>query len=152
MNRLTALLIALIVSAISVGVYPSIGFVQEGQTPVTLIGVPYGGAETYKNIDLGATKQQIKATQGNIYGWHLYNAAASTRFFKFVYRPAASVTVGTTVPDLVLPIPAGAAANVAMPDGVNFRNGLTAYCVTAVADNSTAAPSTNDCQIELFYK
>lgn len=119
---------------------------------MTLFGVPFGGLDTYKNIDLGATKQEIKATQGNIYGWHLYNAAATTRFFKFVYQPAANVTVGTTVPSLPIPIPAGAAANVAFPDGINFRNGLTVYCVTGVADNNTTAPSTNDCQIELFYK
>lgn len=110
------------------------------------------GLSTFKQISIVNTPVAIKTTFGNVYGWHLYNAAASARFFKFYKATTANVTVGTTVPDLTIPIPAGAAANVEFSNGITFPNAITIACTTGVADNDNGAPTANDCTANVFFK
>ncbi len=124
------------------------------QTPVTLLPVPQGGTLIFRSLDLDETEEEVSATPAQIYGWYLFNGAASpnVRYFKFYNKTAADTVVGTTVPVLTIPLPPGAGANVPFPDGIEFRTALTAACTTGVADNDTGAPGANECILNLFYK
>jgi hypothetical protein len=132
--------------------------VQPGNTPntspwlTTQTPATSGGLTIFRSIDLDETEEEIKATAGQVFGWFLFNAAASTRFVKFYNATAANVTVGTTTPVLTMPIPAGSAANVQFSNGIAFDTAITAAATTGVADADTGAPSANDVIVNIFYK
>lgn len=111
-----------------------------------------GGLTIYKNIDLDEADQAVKASAGQVYGWYLFNAAASTRYLKLYNASTASTTVGTTTPVMTIPIPAGSAANVEFSIGIAFSTAITAACTTDLdEDGSPGAPSANDCITNIFY-
>lgn len=64
------------------------------------------------------------------------NGAAS--YVKFY--DATSVTVGTTVPDLVLKVPASVRRQFVMPGGIAFATGFSHACVTAGGTAGTTSP------------
>ena len=43
------------------------------------------------------TGVNVKASAGQVFGWYLFNAAASTRYVKF-YDKASAPTVAATIP------------------------------------------------------
>lgn len=138
--------------ALFVGCLFSLSAFAQQQTNVTVLPVSYGGASTYRNIDIDEADVAVSATPATLYGWHLYNAAGTVRYFKFYNATAANTIVGTTTPALTIPIPAGAAANVSFLPGLRFTTAITVACVTGVADNSTGAPAANECIGNIFYK
>ena len=144
MNRVLLTLLSLLVFASTVAAQP--------QTNVATLPVNYGGALVFRNVSILASDLDISTTPATLYGWHLFNGASATRFFKFYNSTAANTTVGTTTPFLTIPIPAGAAANVYFPQGIRFSTAISAVCVTGVADNSTGAPGANECVANVFYK
>lgn len=110
-----------------------------------------GGLSMFRSIDIDETEEEVKASAGNVYGWYIFNASASTRYVKFYNATAANVTVGTTTPVLTLPVPAGGAANVFSSIGISFGTAITVAATTGVADNDTGAPSANDVIINVLY-
>lgn len=110
-----------------------------------------GGLTTFRSLDLDETEEEIKGSAGQVYGYYFFNAATSTRYLKFYNATAANVTVGSTTPLLTLPLPAGAAANVAFPQGIAFSTAITAAATTGVADADTGAPGANDVITNVFY-
>jgi hypothetical protein len=108
--------------------------------------------DIFFSIDLDESEEDIKATAGKIYGYYIYNNAATTRYVRFYNATAANTTVGTTAAIIVIPVPAGAAANCAFPDGLGFSTALCAAATTGVAANDTGAPGANDVVINVFYK
>jgi len=111
-----------------------------------------GGLSIYRSIDLDETEEEVKATAGQLFGWYLYNAAASARYLKFYNATAANVTVGTTTPVLTIPVAAGAAANVEFSNGIAFGTAISAAVTTGLADNDTGAPGANEFIINILYK
>ena len=111
-----------------------------------------GGLTIYRSIDLDETEEEVKGTAGQLFGWYLYNAAASVRYLKFYNATAANVTVGTTTPVLTIPVAAGAAANVEFSNGIAFGTAITAAATTGLADNDTGAPGANEFIINILYK
>ena len=109
-----------------------------------------GGLLTYRNIDLDETGKLIKGSAGQVYGWFLYNNAATTRYVKF-YNKATAPTVGTDTPVMTVPIPAGSGANVEYNVGIAFATGIGVGATATVADNSTSAPDANDVIVNIFY-
>lgn len=109
------------------------------------------GIQVARALDLDETGVLVKGGPGQVFGWYLYNAAASVRYVK-LYDKATAPTVGTDTPLLTICLPANGGANVFLgPPGIQFTLGIGWGCVTAVADNSTAAPSTNDVIANLLY-
>ena len=108
------------------------------------------GSTSYRNLDLGATGQVIKASSGYLYGYYIANNATSVRYLK-VYDKATAATQADT-PILTLPIPPTGAANAVWGDGIPFSAGISVRATTGVADNDTGAPSTNDVIVNLFYR
>lgn len=107
----------------------------------------------YRTIDLLATKQEVSSAPAYIMGYYVSNRAGAERFLKIWFKAAASVTVGTTTPDMTIPLAASQSANltnmIILPAGAT---GITIAATTALADNSTAAPTANDVVANIFYK
>lgn len=115
-----------------------------------------GGTTLYKNIDVDETEDQVKASAGQIYWIHAMNLSASVLYLKIYNATAASVTVGTTVPDLTFPIPTqgdtnGAGFAISIPNGIAFSTAITIAATTGVADADSGAPGTNACVVNLGY-
>mgnify|MGYP007100084762 FL=1 len=111
-----------------------------------------GGLSIYRSIDLDETEEEVKATAGQLFGWYLYNAAATARYLKFYNATAVNTTVGTTTPVLTIPVAAGAAANVEFSNGIAFGTAISAAVTTGLADNDTGAPGANEFIINILYK
>lgn len=113
-----------------------------------------GGAEPYKNIDVDETEDDIKTSAGKLYWLHVMNLhASSNRFLKVYNNVAASVTVGTTVPDLTFPIPpntAGFTLNFGT-QGLQFSTGICIAATTGLADNDAGAPGANEVVVNAGY-
>lgn len=87
---------------------------------------------------LVATAQAVKASAGMLYGYYLYNPEAAVTFVHFYNTAAASVTVGTTNPQMTLAIPAGSAANLMSAIGIVFSNAGWSIAATTTAGGNTA--------------
>jgi hypothetical protein len=104
----------------------------------------------YRNTALSSTKQEVKSSAGDVYGWNFINPNTVDVFIKFYNTALASVTVGTTTPVLTLCVPSATSASIngifyqdvqAEPQMI-FSTAIVIAAVTGLADNSTTAPST----------
>lgn len=116
-----------------------------------------GGLTLYKTIDLDETEEEVKATAGQIYALHVMNLTASLLYFKIYNATAANVIVGTTVPDITIPVPGdnnsdGAGFVWSVPQGIAFGTAITIACTTGVADADAGAPAANACVATVLYK
>ena len=125
---------------------------RRGETIAALEPKAFGGLSLYRTIDLDETEEDVKTTAGTLYGWYIFNAAATTRYVKIYNATAANVTVGSTTPALTIPIPAGSAANVEFTNGIGFSTAICIAATTGVADSDTGAPAANDVIMNVFYK
>jgi hypothetical protein len=118
---------------------------------VGIIPLASGGLLTYRNLDLGSGVN-IKATNGQLHGYYMYNGNASgTRYVNF-YNKATTPEVGVDVPQVTVPLPMGAAANCSFTDGIFFYNGLGVGATTGIGDTASGVPNANDIIVNIFYK
>ena len=115
-----------------------------------------GGTTLYKNIDVDESEDQVKGTAGQVYWIHAMNLSASVLFLKIYNATAASVIVGTTVPDLTFPIPTqgdtnGAGFTLSIPNGIAFGTAITVAATTGIADNDSGAPGANTVVLNMGY-
>jgi len=110
-----------------------------------------GGLSIFRSIDLDETEEAVKASAGQIYGYYIYNNAATTHFIKFYNATVANVTVGTTTPVLTIPLPPGAAANAYSDIGIEFDTAITVAATTGIADNDTGTPAVNAVTINVLF-
>ncbi len=83
------------------------------------------------------TAQAIKASQGTLGGWYIYNPNASAVAYVCLYNVASgSVTVGTTNPAIVIAVPAGAAANLEIGNGLQFSTAISVAAATTAGGNT----------------
>ncbi len=73
----------------------------------------------------------------------LHNNNAAVNWLQIFFSPASAVTLGTTVPDLSIPLPASSAMTWSF-GGEGWRIGRTGLCVaaTTLAANATAGSIT----------
>lgn len=144
MKRLFALLLVL-------WVLPAASFAQ--QTAVGLYPVTAGGTKIFRSLSVTATKAQVSAVPGQIYGWNIGNTTAATKLYLKIYNaPSASVTVGTTAPVMTIGTTGTSFRDVAFPQGIEFTSGITVACVTEIADSGTTAAGANECVLNLYYR
>ena len=115
-----------------------------------------GGTTPYKNIDVDETEDEVKGSAGQIFWIHCVNLASSVLFLKIYNEVAASVSVGTTVPDLTFPIPTqgdtnGAGFTLSIPNGIALGTGITVAATTGIADNDAGAPGANEVVLNLGF-
>ena len=120
-----------------------------------LISTPYahaaaGGATPFYNLDCDETEDAIKASAGKLYALGAINRSTGVRYLKLYNATTANVTVGTTTPVLVIPLPTmadtnGAGVTLPIPScGIQFDTAITIAATTGLADNDTGAPGAND--------
>jgi len=86
--------------------------------------------------------QSIFTTQGMFGGYYLDNTAnAATTYYQFFYKASTAVSLGTTVADFVIPVPAGLGAN--LPVAISCP--ALSFAVTTTYNGSTAPGSPIDC-------
>lgn len=108
------------------------------------------GASMYFNSALSNTKQAANASAGGLYGYHIYNPNSTVIYVQFFNVASASVTVGTTTPNMVLVVPAGGWVDspVTGPP-IDFGTALTIAATTTVT--GSGAPTTG-LTTNLWYK
>lgn len=90
----------------------------------------------------------IKASAGQLGGYIIYNPNASVAYVQ-VFDANAAVTLGTTRPDVLIPIPPSSGANIEFGKGVAFASGIR-VAATTTASGSTAPGTGLDCTF--FFK
>lgn len=86
---------------------------------------------------LVATKQTIKASAGQLYGWHAYNPEAAVTFVH-IYNTD-TVTVGTTNPQMTIAVPAGGVVTITLPYGIVFTTAMSCAATTTAGGNGAPA-------------
>lgn len=125
-----------------------------GNMQVDLNARTSGGATPYRNIDVNETKDQVKGTAGQVYSIYATNLASSVRYLHFYDATSASVTVGTTTPDLTFSIPTqgdsnGAGFSHSVSVGYAFNTAITIAATTGFT--GAGAPAANEVQVNLGY-
>ncbi len=83
--------------------------------------------------------QAVKTSQGTLGGWYIYNPNTAVSYVPIYNVTAASVTVGTTNPAMVLAIPSLGAANIEIVNGLQFSTAISVAAATTAA--GAGAPS-----------
>ena len=108
-------------------------------------------ASFYVNTDINATKAGIVSASNVVYSVDVDNRLNSAASYLKLWNVAVgSVTVGTTVPDWIIEVPAAGTASVYIPEGITFGTALTVACVTEDGTGGTTNP-TSDVTIEISY-
>jgi len=113
-----------------------------------------GGTTFYRNIDVDETEDSVKASAGQVYWIQCTNLAASVIYLHFYNATVASVTVGTTTPDLTFAIPTQGDANGAgfvltIPNGIAFGTAITVAATTTVGGST--GPAANEVLLNIGY-
>lgn len=117
----------------------------------TIVPATSGGVLSYHLVSAGSTNQQnVKASAGQLYGWHIWNAAAYTVYVKF-HNTAGSPTAGAGVVKTVA-VPAGGGNNLNIEPGLAFSTGIAITIVKDITDAGTTAVLASDCVVDLHYK
>ncbi|HKT72604.1 MAG TPA: hypothetical protein VJQ47_06910 [Steroidobacteraceae bacterium] len=113
--------------------------------PVTLVPQTGNGWSKFStpknnsNTALTNTVVSVKASAaGEMGGYIVYNPNASVAYIQvFDVATAGGVTLGTTRPDMVIPVPPTSGANLEFANGVSFANGIQ-IAATTTDSGSTA--------------
>lgn len=99
------------------------------------------GAKLFTETDLESTAIAVQASSTTIYEIEIDNTAnaAQDNYMKF-YNTAGAVTVGTTVPDMVIEVRQGVSRSIVIPSGLVYETGLSVCCVTAGGTAGTTNP------------
>lgn len=111
----------------------------------------FGGSSDFHLVSAAGTNvTSIKNFIGQIYGYEIFNASASTRYVKF-YDTAGTPTVGTDTPYRTVGIAAGSRAQFHSSTGLQFNNGIAFATVTGAADSNSTGVSVGDLTIDIDY-
>jgi hypothetical protein len=101
-------------------------------------------ATQFTDIALSNADVSVVAAPAKLWGWNIINPNITPVYVKFWDATTASVTVGTTVPKMVLQIPpSGSVLFFSDRQAINdFATAITVACVTGIATASAGAPLT----------
>jgi len=98
-----------------------------------------GAFDSLFSAAVTGTKVQVSAVPVDIGAYQMLNNAAAITYVQVFYKLAADVTVGTTVPDVVIPLPVSGGATINFSgSGWRTRGALTLASTTTRGGNSTA--------------
>lgn len=106
------------------------------------------GGNTYSNLAADETVTQVVAAAVLVFNFLCYNPNGSAAYVQFFDALAVDVTLGSTAPYFVMPLPAGGGLDTALVLPKRFRIAVT-YAVTSTATGSSAPGS--DCIVQLDY-
>ena len=105
------------------------------------------------NINSAATTNaaSVKASAGTVYSVTASNTSASPRYVK-LYNKASAPTVGTDVPVLTIPVPAGGTVNLPFgATGHRFATGIALAITANAADSDTTAVGASEVKVATAY-
>lgn len=107
------------------------------------VTLSFVAATEFYESPLAATPVLVKSTAATWFIIEIDNSLnTATTYFKGWYASAASsVTLGTTVADIVLGVPSGQKVDFICPTGNAGVTGLVVACVTGRATSSSTAPA-----------
>jgi hypothetical protein len=121
--------------------------VQPGNTAnttpwlVSLNPATSGGWSVSSQTAFTNTVVSIKASAGQFGGYMFNNPNSGTIYLQIFNVASGSVTPGTTTPTYVIPLPAGASANVEFANGIAHSTAISAVATTTATGNT--APTTS---------
>lgn len=104
--------------------------------PVTPVPGSAGGWTPAVSTGLTNTKVVVKASAGVLGGYAIFNPNTAVMYVQVWDALTASVTVGTTSPTYVLPVPAMSTANVEWTVGVHHGTGIIVAATAGPANNT----------------
>ena len=99
-----------------------------------------GGWSVSSQTGLTNTKVAVKASAGKFGGYMFYNPNASVEYIQVFDVASGSVTLGTTTPTYVIPLPASSGANIEFNNGIPHATAITVAATTTATGSS--APGT----------
>lgn len=119
---------------------------------VGLVASSHEGVEAKLVISAASTNSTlVKNAAGKVFGWHIFNKEAVPIYVK-LYNKASAPTVGTDTQVMVIPIPAGAAANVEFTNGIAFSTGIGLGITKGAANANTEAVASEGVIVNLLWK
>ena len=107
------------------------------------IGIADLAPSLFTQDDGTSVEDILKAGSGIVYAVEIDNTLNTAASYFKAYNVTAAVTVGTTVPDMVLYAPAATKITYVFPRGITFATGLKTACVTTGGTGGTTAPTSN---------
>ena len=119
------------------------------------VGTP-SNLTLYSDTNMSATADAVKNSSATVYWVQADNTASGSASYVKLYNTASgSVAVGTTVPDEVIYVPAGALITQQMSTGAapgkTFGTALTACCVTTGGTGGTTSPGPAHVTVTIAY-
>ncbi len=108
------------------------------------------GAALFTDTDNAGTAVVVKASSAVLYELELDNTANACAASYFKAWNTGSVTVGTTVPDLVVMIPAATKITLVFPSGITFGTAMSFATTTAGGTTGSTGP-TSDVVVRAVY-
>ena len=125
---------------------------------ITQINVASPANETiFTDTAIGNAVDAIKASSAKVYWLQIDNSAngGAASYVKLYNLASGSVTVGTTAPDEVIYVPAGAVITQPLftgaAPGKTFGTALTACCVTTGGTGGTTSPGPAHVTVTIAY-
>jgi hypothetical protein len=108
------------------------------------------GCDVFRFVNLLNTGQVVKANNGVVFGYILYNAATAVRFVKLYNK--ATAPASTDTPLVTIAIPASGVVQVEFVTGIQCNVGIGVRACTGLADSDNTAPTANDVTVNILYK
>lgn len=121
-------------------------------TSTALAGSSTVTGTTVAKINSAATTNatNVKNAAGRVYGYHLVNNTASTKYFR-LYNSSSAPTVGTTVPAAIVPIAPNSTVVVDRSVPISFATGIGYSITGAGTDLDATAVALGDVIGHLLY-
>lgn len=122
-----------------------------GAAAVNHVAATAGGA-TMARIKTGASNNltSVKASAGQVYGYHLFNRTAGELFVK-LYNKASAPVVASDTPVYTIPLPPYGGVALTFPMGIAFKTGIAYAIVGGVADTNATSTAADDVHGVLLY-
>jgi len=107
------------------------------------------GFSTYFNVNGNSTATSIKATAGNIYAVTASNLNSAIAYIQLFDAISSTITVGTTTPNYVFPLPAGGGYDAQFIVPMTFSTAISYACTTTPTG---AISPTSSLTVSMGYK
>lgn len=125
-----------------------------GTVTATVTGgttLPVTPTQSFVNSAATTNATSTKASAGTVWSVVVSNINAAARYLK-LYNKASAPTVGTDVPVIVVPIPAGAVVQIdGGSNGIRFGTGIAWALTTGAADSDTGAVAASEHKVAIAY-
>lgn len=109
------------------------------------------GAKLFQDTDSVGTVVAVSASAATIYQIEIDNTAnAAATYVKMWDLGTGSVTLGTTAPSLIIPVPASSRITLTFTSGLAFATAVSLASVTAGGTAGTTSP-TSDVIVRIVY-